>query len=175
MASLIDYVGQLPGTPPRNKKKHLLFITPTIEHDLLRNKSYNFNTHIISPPESGFSYVLFYRPPWHQFNFPYHFNQGVPIRSHLSARLWGIDMPWFFLACVIPAYRIQVGKYCQGQDLWQCGCSCSDILSFTTMEKVLSSFIPDYYHRYTCCVVHLELNLYSFLHRDGPIHSVQPR
>ena len=56
MASLIDYVGQLPGTPPKNKKKHFLFVTPTVDHGLLRNKSYNFNVHVISPTEAGFSY-----------------------------------------------------------------------------------------------------------------------
>ena len=55
MASLIDRIGELPGTPPKNKKKHFLFVTPTIEHGLLRNKSFNFNVHMISPTEEGAS------------------------------------------------------------------------------------------------------------------------
>ena len=53
MASLIDRIGELPGTPPKNKKKHFLFVTPTIEHGLLRNKSFNFNVHMISPSGEG--------------------------------------------------------------------------------------------------------------------------
>ena len=59
MAGLIDYVGQLPGNPPKNKKKHFLFIAPTIDHGLLRNKSYNFNVHVISPSEGGSLFIDF--------------------------------------------------------------------------------------------------------------------
>ena len=53
MAGIIDSLGQVPGSPPKNVKKHVLFITPTIEHGLLRNKSYNFNVHIVSPSDEG--------------------------------------------------------------------------------------------------------------------------
>ena len=57
-ASLIDYVGELAGTPIKNMKKHLLFISPTIDHGLLKNKSYNFNVHVISPTDEGLVSVL---------------------------------------------------------------------------------------------------------------------
>ena len=67
MASLIDYIGQLPGTPPKNKKKYLLFVTPTIDHGLLRKKSYNFNVHIVSPAESGSIFYLSHA--YHRFQF----------------------------------------------------------------------------------------------------------
>ena len=52
-ASLIDYIGNLPGTPIKNKKKHFLFVTPTIDHGLLKNKSFNFNIHVISQTKAG--------------------------------------------------------------------------------------------------------------------------
>ena len=58
MASMIDSLGQVPTSPPKNVKKHILYITPTIEHGLLRNKSYNFNVHIISPNDEG-SFMIF--------------------------------------------------------------------------------------------------------------------
>ena len=57
-ASLIDYVGELPGTPIKNMKKHFLFVSPTIDHGLLKNKSYNFNVHVISPTDAGLISVL---------------------------------------------------------------------------------------------------------------------
>ena len=59
MASLIDRIGELPGTPPKNKKKHFLFVTPTIEHGLLRNKSFNFNVHMISPSDEGAFFAIY--------------------------------------------------------------------------------------------------------------------
>ena len=66
MASLIDRIGELPGTPPKNKKKHFLFVTPTIEHGLLRNKSFNFNVHMISPSDEAegafFAIYMYFGP-----------------------------------------------------------------------------------------------------------------
>ena len=70
MASLIDYIGELPGTPIKNKKKHLLFVTPTMDHDLLRNKSYNFNVHIVSPAEAGSLFNRFSSLTYSRLQFP---------------------------------------------------------------------------------------------------------
>ena len=50
---LIDLYDKMPTLPFKNKKKYFLAFTPKMDHDLLLNKSYNFNTYFINTLEKG--------------------------------------------------------------------------------------------------------------------------
>ena len=54
----IEIFDNITGSPFKNKKKYFLVIAPTIDYVMLENKTYNFNTHIISSTTSGKSDVM---------------------------------------------------------------------------------------------------------------------
>ena len=49
----VDKISALAGNQIKNRRKHLILITPTIDESLLKNKTVNFNVHIITQSESG--------------------------------------------------------------------------------------------------------------------------
>ena len=52
-AGFIDYINGLPGNPVKNRKKHMVVISSTIEENLLKNITANFDVNIIGRGGKG--------------------------------------------------------------------------------------------------------------------------
>ena len=49
----VDFVNSLPGNSIKNREKHVILLTKTVNTNLMQNKTVYFNVHIISPDEPG--------------------------------------------------------------------------------------------------------------------------
>ena len=49
----VGHISSLNGNAVKNRKKHLILMTPTIDHSLLQNKTVHFKVHIVSQGKTG--------------------------------------------------------------------------------------------------------------------------
>ena len=111
------------GSPFKNKKKYFLLIAQTIDYEILQNKTYEFNTHIIGSTKEGehniinkkFIYVLshyklIHRRHWTSTNLSLSFI-GQEVCCDQTRHMWPKSTKSFWEKIARRSFQIILNKW----------------------------------------------------------------